>query len=238
MSEPISTAATPPPEPPVGETERQGNPWERRDELGASQGFLEALKLFVVSPAEAFNQTRRQGDYGSPLLFAVVLGWAGVLIAKVWETLFGMSVLSAFPPEVRDQLPFLVGGSTFGLVLSLVLAPIYILVALFIWSALLHLCLVLVGGLKDSTAGFEGTFRVVSYATVAQLGSLVPIFGSLITLVWTVVLGVVGITSLHKSSRGQAVVALLIPLVLCCLCIFFFLMTIGAGLMAAFATQS
>jgi len=238
MSEPTSTAATPPPEPPVGETERQGNPWERRDELGASQGFLEALKLFVVSPAEAFNQTRRQGDYGSPLLFAVVLGWAGVLIAKVWETLFGMSVLSAFPPEVRDQLPFLVGGSTFGLVLSLVLAPIYILVALFIWSALLHLCLVLVGGLKDSTAGFEGTFRVVSYATVAQLGSLVPIFGSLITLVWTVVLGVVGITSLHKSSQGQAVVALLIPLVLCCLCIFFFLMTIGAGLMAAFATQS
>lgn len=238
MSEPISTAATPPPEPPVGETERQGNPWERRDELGASQGFLEALKLFVVSPAEAFNQTRRQGDYGSPLLFAVVLGWAGVLIAKVWETLFGMSVLSAFPPEVRDQLPFLVGGSTFGLVLSLVLAPIYILVALFIWSALLHLCLVLVGGLKDSTAGFEGTFRVVSYATVAQLGSLVPIFGSLITLVWTVVLGVIGITSLHKSSQGQAVVALLIPLVLCCLCIFFFLMTIGAGLMAAFATQS
>ncbi len=238
MSEPISTAATPPPEPPVGETERQGNPWERRDELGASQGFLEALKLFVVSPAEAFNQTRRQGDYGSPLLFAVVLGWAGVLIAKVWETLFGMSVLSAFPPEVRDQIPFLVGGSTFGLVLSLVLAPIYILVALFIWSALLHLCLVLVGGLKDSTAGFEGTFRVVSYATVAQLGSLVPIFGSLITLVWTVVLGVVGITSLHKSSQGQAVVALLIPLVLCCLCIFFFLMTIGAGLMAAFATQS
>jgi hypothetical protein len=238
MSEPISTAATPPPEPPVGETERQGNPWERRDELGASQGFLEALKLFVVSPAEAFNQTRRQGDYGSPLLFAVVLGWAGVLIAKVWETLFGMSVLSAFPPEVRDQLPFLVGGSTFGLVLSLVLAPIYILVALFIWSALLHLCLVLVGGLKDSTAGFEGTFRVVSYATVAQLGSLVPIFGSLITLVWTVVLGVVGITSLHKSSQGQAVAALLIPLVLCCLCIFFFLMTIGAGIMAAFATQS
>ena len=238
MNEPISTTATPPPEPPAGDNERQGNPWERRDEMGVSQGFLEALKLFVVSPAEAFNQTRRQGDYGSPLLFAVVLGWAGVLIAKVWETLFGMSVLSAFPPEVRDQIPFLVGGSTFGLVLSLVLAPIYILVALFIWSALLHLCLVLVGGLKDSTAGFEGTFRVVSYATVAQLGSLVPIFGSLITLVWTVVLGVVGITSLHKSSQGQAVAALLIPLVLCCLCIFFFLMTIGAGLMAAFATQS
>jgi hypothetical protein len=237
MSDPISTAGTPPPEPPGLSDERQGNPWERRGELGASTGFLEALKLFVVSPGEAFAQTRRQGDYASPLLFAIVVGCVGVLIAKVWETLFGMSVLSTFPPEVRDQLPFLVGGSTFGLVLTLVLAPIYILVALFIWSALLHLCLVLVGGLKQSTAGFEGTFRVVSYATVAQLGSLVPVVGGLITLVWTIVLGVIGITSLHKSSQGQAIAALLIPLALCCLCVVLFMMTIGAGLLAAFGAQ-
>jgi len=238
MSEPIGTTGSPPPVPPAERDEHLGNPWERRGELGASKGFLEALKLFVVSPGEAFAQTRRQGDYGSPLLFAIVLGCVGVLVAKVWETLFGMSILSTFPPEVRDQLPFLVGGSTFGLILTLVLAPIYILVALFIWSALLHLCLVLVGGLKQSTAGFEGTFRVVSYASVAQLGSLVPFVGSLITLVWTVVLGVVGITSLHKSSQGQAIAALLIPLALCCLCVVLFMMTIGVGLLAAFGAQS
>ncbi|NHZ73487.1 MAG: hypothetical protein GWP16_03345 [Nitrospirae bacterium] len=237
MSESISTTGAPPPELPGGSEEHQGNPWERRAELGASKGFLEALKLFIVSPGEAFAQTRCQGDYGSPLLFAIVLGWVGVLIGKVWELLFGVSVLSAFPLEMREQLPFLVGGSTFGLVLTLVLAPIYILVALFIWSALLHLCLVLVGGLKQSKAGFEGTFRVVSYATVAQLGSLIPVFGSVVTLVWTIVLGVVGITSLHKSSQGQAIAALLIPLALCCLCVMLFMMSIGAGLLAAFAAQ-
>lgn len=237
MSEPIGTGGSLPPAPPAARDEHQGNPWERRGESGASKGFLEALKLFVVSPGEAFAQTRLQGDYGSPLLFAIVLGCVGVLVAKVWETLFGISVLSAFPPEMREQLPFLVGGSTFGLVLTLVLAPIYILVGLFIWSALLHLCLVLVGGLKQSTAGFEGTFRVVSYASVAQLGSLVPVFGGLITFVWTIVLGVIGITSLHKSSQGQAIAALLIPLALCCLCVVFFMMAIGAGLLAAFGAQ-
>lgn len=237
MSDAIGTTGSPPPDPPVGDEERQGNPWERRNEFGIGRAFFEALKLFIVSPTEAFGQTRRQGDYVSPLLFAIVLGCVGVVFAKIWETIFGMSILSTFPPEMREQLPFLVGGSTFGLVLTLVLAPIYILVALFIWSALLHLCLVLVGGLKQSTAGFEGTFRVVSYATVAQLGGLVPVFGGVITLVWSVVLGVIGITSLHRSSQGQAIAALLIPLVLCCLCVFFFVMTIGAGLMAALATQ-
>lgn len=238
MSEPIGTTGGSPPEPPTESDEHRGNPWERRGELGASKGFLEALKLFVVSPGGAFAQTRRQGDYGSPLLFAIVLGCVGVLVAKVWDTLFGLSILSTFPPEVRDQLPFLAGGSTFSLILTLVLAPIYILVALFVWSALLHLCLVLVGGLKQSTAGFEGTFRVVSYASVAQLGSLVPFLGGLITLVWTVVLGVVGITSLHRSSQGQALAALLIPLALCCLCVVLFMMTIGVGLLAAFGAQS
>mgnify|MGYP001825625873 CR=1 FL=1 len=237
MSDEISTTGPPPSGPLGGDNEPRGNPWERRDELGTGQGFVEAWKLFVVSPVEAFGQTRRKGDYASPLLFAIVVGWVGVLIAKIWETLFGMSILSTFPPELRDQLPFLVGGSSFGLVLSLILAPVYILVALFIWSALLHLCLVLVGGLKHSSAGFEGTFRVVSYTTVAQLGSLVPVLGSIITLVWSIVLGVIGITSLHKSTQGQAIAALLIPLALCCLCVVFFLMTLGAGLMAAFATQ-
>ena len=235
MSEAIGTTAAPPPEPPERDRERPGNPWERRSELGAGKGFLAALKLFIVSPREAFGQTRLLGDYGSPLLFAIVLGWAGILIGKVWETLFGLSVLSAFPPELQEQLPFLVGGSTIGVVLSLIFAPIYILVALFIWSALLHLCLVLVGGLKESKAGFEGTFRVVSYSTVGQLGSFVPFLGGVITLVWSLVLGFIGITSLHKSSQGQAIVALLIPLALCCLCVFFFVMAIGAGLMAAFA---
>ena len=237
MSDEISTTGPPPSGPLGGDNEPRGNPWERRDELGTGQGFVEALKLFVVSPVEAFGQTRRKGDYASPLLFAIVVGWVGVLIAKIWETLLGMSILSTFPPELRDQLPFLVGGSSFGLVLSQILAPVYILVALFIWSALLHLCLVLVGGLKHSSAGFEGTFRVVSYTTVAQLGSLVPVLGSVITLVWSIVLGVIGITSLHKSTQGQAIAALLIPLALCCLCVVFFLMTLGAGLMAAFATQ-
>ena len=238
MSEPLSTAGTPPQEPPREHHERPGNPWERRDELGASQGFLEALKLFIVSPKEAFAQTRLLRDYGSPLLFAIILGWVGILVGKVWETLFGLSVLSAFPPELQEQIPFLVGGSTIGIVLSLILAPIYIVVALFIWSALLHLCLVLVGGLKESKAGFEGTFRVVSYSTVGQLGSFVPFFGGFIVLVWSIVLGVIGITSLHKSSQGQAIAALLIPLALCCLCVFFFVMTLGAGLMAAFGAAS
>jgi hypothetical protein len=65
----------------------------------------------------------------------------------------------------------------------------------------------------------------------------VPVFGGLITFVWTIVLGVIGITSLHKSSQGQAIAALLIPLTLCCLCVVFFMMAIGAGLLAAFGTQ-
>ena len=51
---------------------------------------------------------------------------------------------------------------------------------MFVWSAILHLCLMMVGGLRESAAGFEGTFRVIAYASVAQLANLIPLVGATI----------------------------------------------------------
>lgn len=215
----------------------RGNPWERRSELGALNGLVEAIKQFALSPTEAFEQTIKRGDYGSPLLFAVVVGWLGTLVYSVWQLIFGASVISMFPAELRDSVGFLTTG-TGGLLATLIFAPIMIVIALFIWSAILHLCLVIVGGLDQSTSGFEGSLRVVSYTTVAQLGNLVPFFGGLICLVWSVVLAIIGIQKLHGASQGKAIAAVLIPLLLCCVCIVLLVVSLGAGLATFFATQS
>jgi hypothetical protein len=228
---------TPPPPPPEGGGEVAGNPWERREALGLASAFIENLKLFIVSPSEAFAQTRRRGDLASPLLFAIVVGWFSAVISQLWGTLLGASMLTMFPGEMQDQFGAMAAGSAVSFVIYALLAPIFILVALFIWSALLHLCLVLVGGLKESTAGFEGTVRVVSYSSVAQLANLVPFVGGILGLVWTIVLGVIGFTTLHRSSQGQAIAAILIPVLICCVCIAMFLAVAGASLMGLFAHQ-
>ena len=73
--------------------------------------------------------------------------------------------------------------SVIGFVATVILAPILVIVILFIWSGIVHLCLMLVGGTGSSTSGFEGTFRAISYAQVASLAQIVPVAGGLIGIV-------------------------------------------------------
>jgi hypothetical protein len=213
-----------------------GNPWERRATLGTANGFIEALQLFVTAPTEAFAQTIKQGDFGSPLLFAIIVGWIGVALGQIWETLMGASILSMLPAEVRNQVPFVM-GSAGSFLFNVIFAPVFIIVGLFIGSAILHLCLIVVGGLGQSRAGFEGSFRVVAYSTVAQLANVVPIVGGMISLVWTLFLAVIGAQKIHHTDQGKAVLAVLIPVVLCCVCFGMAIFVAGASLMSLFAQQ-
>ena len=221
----------PPPPPGAGPT---GNPWEQRDSLGIGTALVEALKLFITSPAEAFARTRRNGDFASPLIFAIVVTWIGIIIGQLWSLVFGGSILSMLPPQVRDQAGLWLAGSTGGMLFTIVLAPIWTTIGLFIWAGILHLSLTVVGGASQSKAGYEGTFRVVSYSTVSQLANLIPIVGGLVAAVWGIVLGVMGLTALHGTTQGKALAALLIPILVCCACVFGFVMTaLGmAGMMA------
>ena len=99
------------------------------------------------------------------------------------------------------------------------------------------MCLVIVGGLEKSTAGFEGTFRVVSYATIAQLANVIPIAGGLISLVWSLILAILGVQKLHDTPQGKAVLAVLIPAIFCCVCIAMMFSLGLAGMIAAFADR-
>jgi len=236
---PPGAGAPPPPVPPApeGGSGGAGNPWERREQLGFGQAIIEGVKLFVTNPTEAFRQTRETGDYASPLIFAVLMGWLGAVISQVWSFLFKGSMLGMFPADLQDQVAPYLAGSGCGMVAMLVVAPIFVLIGLFIWSAILHLALLVVGGLNDSRSGFEGTFRVASYSTVSQLGNLVPIIGGLIALVWSVVLGVIGITRLHHTSQGKAVAAILLPLVLCCVCVVLGAVLFGVSIASFVASQ-
>jgi hypothetical protein len=230
---PPSPPALPVPPEPAGAV---GNPWERRADLGALNGFIESLKLFVTGPTEAFAQTIKRGDYGSPLLFAIIVGWIGLAIGQIWETLMGASILSVLPAEIRNQVPFAL-GSAGSFLFNVIFAPVFIIIGIFIWSAILHLCLIIVNGLRQSQAGFEGSFRIVAYSTVAQLANLVPILGDIICLVWTLVLAVIGAKEIHRTEQGKAVLAVLIPVVLCCACIGMAAFLAGAGLMGLLAHQ-
>jgi hypothetical protein len=229
----IQPTVPPPPSPPTGAGGPQGNPWERRDTLGFGSAFIETIKLFVTSPAAAFAETKRSGDYASPLIFAVLVGWIGVAVSQIWGMLFHASIFSMFPGEMGERMGVMAATSVGAFVFSLIVAPIVVAIVLFIESGIVHLCLMLVGGLSNSTSGFEGTFRVASYAMVAQLANIIPLVGGLIAFVWLIILGVIGLTELHGTTQGKAIAAILIPFALCCIC----LMAFGAMMAASVAAM-
>jgi hypothetical protein len=151
------------------------------------------------------------GGIGSPLLYAIVVGWIGIGIAVVWNTLFqGMWI----PFMGGKEEAALAAGFTAAWAVGLViLAPILVIIGVFVGAAILHLMLMIVGG---ANSGFEATVRVVCYAQTAQLAGIVPFCGGLISMVWAVILYIFGLATAHRTTQGKAVLAVVLPVVLCC----------------------
>ncbi len=209
------TMTPPPPPAPPGDSfeppAARGLPFEDPQQPFLD-GFVETVKLMVTAPRDAYRMMEAGGDIVRPLIYAVLLGWIGIIAGQVYNLLFQGAMLRALASRIHG-IPL--GGSAITSVAILVLAPIIIIVGLFIWAGLVHLSLILVGG---ATRGFVATFKALAYAQTSSLAQLVPMCGGIIGLIWALVLQVFGIAAAHDTSEGKAVVAVLLPIVVCCLC--------------------
>ncbi len=225
------TAPPPPPSAPPpsgGGGEGARLPWEDRRELGFVDALVGTIRLLVTAPAAAFSRLRADGDYGSPILFGVILSLVGQLFAQFWGMLVGAAGTSMLGEELGG-MPF-AGGGIGSVVLTLILTPIFYVILLFIMSGIYHLCLMLIASVEGSA--FEGTLKVVAYSSVAGLGNAVPLVGWLIALVGSIILLVVGFGTVHRIDQVKATIAALIPVVLCCLCALGGALLFGASLAA------
>ena len=87
-------------------------------------------------------------------------------------------------------------------------------VLFFVLSGLTHLALRLFGGLRDSSEGYAGTFAVACYTQAAFPAQLIPVLGDLASIVLVVILQVIGLQTVHGTSRGKALLATMMPAVL------------------------
>jgi hypothetical protein len=110
------------------------------------------------------------------------------------------------------------------------LAPIILTVVLFIWSGIVHLCLMLVGGANQA---YLVTFKTMCYVETASLANLIPFCGSYVSPIWSVVLAVVGLREVHRTTTGKAALAVLLPLGLFCICLAVLMFAFGAAMFGA-----
>lgn len=207
-------------------------PWEDPNR-SFFDGLFETVKLLALNPSEAFRRMPVTGGIGRPLFFAIGVGWVSIAVAVFWNVLFqGMWMPFMESMDDMAEMGAMTGFTIGWAFVMVVIAPLFIIIGVFIAAAILHLMLMIVGG---ASSGFEATVRVVCYTYTAQLAGMVPFCGGLIASVWSVVLYVMGFSIAHRTTQGKALVAVLLPIVICCVMGVVVLMIVGgiAGLAAA-----
>jgi hypothetical protein len=200
---------TVPPPPAGGEPAVTPLPWEQPG-YPALEGLYETAKLVLTSPGQAFARMSPTGSLGRPLLYAVIFGWVGIIAGQAYNIAFRSAMQNLIPGMNRGfHLPLAVS------ITMMVLAPLFVLIGVFVWSAIVHLFLMLVGG---ATTGFASTVRVVCYAGTVQVLQIVPFCGWLIGFVWAMFLYIIGLAIAHRTTQGKAAVGALGCPLTCCAC--------------------
>ena len=177
------------------------------------QSFISTVRRVVLQPVDFYRGILRRGDFLNPLIFAIIC-------YEVYSILSGILALAG------------IGQQTFaGFIVSLILAPIFAAIGLFIAAGILHLLVMLIVGSGNS--GFEATFRVGAYAAVTSLVSWIPFIGWIASL-YGIYLAIVGIREVHTTTTGKAAIVVLIPAAVVLLIVF---LVIGAAAFFIFSQQ-
>ena len=186
---------------------RTGLPWENRSGSNLVNALFDTITLIFTKPQDAFAVMRREGGFGDPLLYVLILAIAAAIISAGWSLL-----LPSFGSLGDGGLGWL--GAGVGSLFMIVLMPVIMIVAMFIGAALVHLCLMLLGGANQP---YETTFRVACYAHgTATVLQVVPFCGGLLAFAASVAFNTIGLARAHETDTWKALVAVLLPMVLCC----------------------
>jgi hypothetical protein len=129
----------------------------------------------------------------------VITGIIGNGFAIFWIWLFMARMIPI------DSIPF---QYSLSILQTIVPLPIYQAVAIFIGSAIVHLCLMIV---KGNNNGYKTTFRAISYSYSGYLFGIIPFIGLIIGGIYTFILTIIGVKEGHGISTGKAVLAVLLP---------------------------
>jgi len=195
----------------AGDMEREGGPtpyrspgegeycpWEDMEGLGFFQAFLTTLREVLFSPSQFYRRMPTSKGITHPLIFGLILGVLGGVFSLAWQRFFYLR-LGQFPEIATIYFLIVIIG-----------LPFIVLITLYLGSAIIHLCLMVVGG---NRRGFEATFRVIAYSSSTQIFALIPFVGSMIIPLYALVIEIIGLRESHGIGTGRAILAIFLPVI-------------------------
>jgi hypothetical protein len=200
--------------------------------------LMNEMKGFLLSPSETFKKTSGK-SLGAAYQYYVVLLVIFTILFGIVAVSMGLAAFTSMVDKM-GAIP-VVGGvaagaaaNFSGFVIALGVFFVYLLflfylLGVFVEALIIHAFVLLMGGEK----GFRQTIKTTMYSsTPFLLLGWIPIV-STIAYIWSIVLLVIGIKENHQMSLGNAVLAVLIPIVLVII-----LIGLGSAVIIAFMSST
>jgi hypothetical protein len=197
-------------------------PWESVRELGVGPALLRTLRECLLEPYSFFTKVAVSRSAGMAFVYALILGSIGAVISFIWTYFFLDSGLFSS----LSWLDKLTGGKEYSASV-LILMPFIITIKELFLTLYFH-TLIFLSRAKRRDIKF--TFMAVCYAESASILNLIPVAGSLLSPVLSIIILAAAFAKIHRMSTLKAVVIILLPvLILLCLFIIALAGAIGAG---------
>ncbi len=208
--------------------ERDGPAWEWRRHIGYFRALGRTTHEVLLHVTDTFSRARVSGGLGAPLTYYLLMNFLVVALG-FWLTLpFQLKNLQALremlgstqlPPPFDTLTRTLLEKPNIALwyLQSLAGALLGSLVWIFVYSGLLHVALMLLGGNRRN---FESTFRALAYAGGAcTVIGLIPFCGGITRMLVQPILEIIALVRMHETDTWRVVMAyvlLSLPVIFCC----------------------
>lgn len=184
-------------------------PWERLDIYGFFGGVSQTVKRAMLAPSLFFSAMPIGRGLSMPLVFFLLVSEFQAICQLAWSYLGvgTMMTMGGHAPGTEPATAAFGAGSLF----ILLLYPVLFTIWLFVMSGVMHALLKLFG---SGAAGFEGTFRVLSYAAAPSVLAIIPYAGTVVGGFWSLVIMFIGLKSIHSTTFIRVLFAFLLPMVI------------------------
>ena len=181
-------------------------PWEAPEKYGWIRAFWLTTKRASFTPTMFFRAVALGRRWQAPLLYSVLIFTLCIPIQTAIQEAMRALAPTRAPSAFLETIGFDEGTIAWvTAIVSIVLSPLTILVT----AGLPHLVLRL---LREARAPYTSTLRAICYAQGPFLWMApVPFVGPYVGAVWLVVVQVVAIREVHRTSTGKAVLAAVMP---------------------------
>lgn len=152
----------------------------------------------LSSPAAFFRRISHDEPLLRPVLYYLLVSVAGAFFTLVWSAVFRAA-----------DLPGATAGGGGAELLWFFASPFAALVGLGLSTAVYHVMAVM---LAPERRGPGATARALGYAASPVVFSAVPFLGPLVGMVWSLVLQVIGLREIHRTTTFRAAFIVLAPL--------------------------